>query len=95
LFYLDEIEKQKPDVVLLDNYFPWETWEEALGEEFLQQVLERNISTTIICISDYGMELMERYFSRENAYHKWVIKWWIANKNGAEIAHLMKKMVEK
>jgi hypothetical protein len=22
LFYLDEIEKQKPDVVLLDNYFP-------------------------------------------------------------------------
>jgi FixJ family two-component response regulator len=70
LSYLDEIIAKKPDVILLDNYFPLETREEALGEEFLEQLLERNITTTIICISDYGKKLLERYFARETAYQK-------------------------
>jgi response regulator of citrate/malate metabolism len=70
LSYLDEIVKTKPDFILLDNYFPGETREEALGEEFLEQLLEKKINTNIICISDYGKKLLDRYFAREKAYQK-------------------------
>ncbi len=87
--YLKEIIDQKPEVILLDNYFPGETREEALGEEFLEQILAKELKTSVICISDYGKKLMERYFAREEAYHKGVIKGRITSKDGREIAKLM------
>jgi FixJ family two-component response regulator len=92
LSYLEEIIETQPEIILLDNYFPGTTREEALGEEFLSQLLERNITTNIICISDYGKKLMERYFSREIAYQKGFIKGWIENKDGRQIANLIKEI---
>ena len=92
LSYLEEISKKKPEVILLDNFFPWETREEALGEEFLGQLLERKIKTKIICISDYGRTLLERYYSREAAYQNGFIQWRVESKDGKQIARLMKNL---
>lgn len=92
LSYLEEIAEKKPEIILLDNYFPWETREEALGEEFLSQLLERKIKTKIICISDYGKKLLERYFSREEAYKKGFIKGWGESKDGRAIAQILAKL---
>jgi len=92
LSYLEEILEKKPEVILLDNYFPGETREEALGEEFLGQLLERRIQTQIICISDYGQKLLERFFSREEAYEKGFIKGRVASKDGKEIAKILTRL---
>jgi len=91
LSYLNEIIAKKPEMILLDNYFPGETWEEALGEEFLAQLLTKKLKTKIICISDYGRKLMERYFAREEAYHKGIIHGRVSSKDWKEIARLMMK----
>ena len=92
LSYLDEIIAKKPEFILLDNYFPWETREEALGEEFLEQCLANNIKTNIICISDYGKKLLDRYFSRDTANQKWLIKGRVNSKDGKQIASLLSKI---
>jgi hypothetical protein len=58
----------------------------------LEQLLEKNIKTNIICISDYGKKLLERYFSRETAYQKWIIKGRVENKDGKSIANFLKRI---
>lgn len=89
LSYLDEIIDRKPDYILLDNFFPWETREEALGEEFLAKIIEKKLKTNIICISDYGQKLTERYFAREEATNIWLIKWRERSKDGKKMLDLI------
>lgn len=93
LIYLDEIVKKNPEYILLDNYFPGETREEALGETLLEQLLKKKLKANIICISDYGQKLMEKYFSRETAYQKWMIKGRISSKNWAQIAKFIEENI--
>jgi hypothetical protein len=61
-----------------------------LGEEFLLEFLQRNIKAKIICISDYGKKLLERYYAREDAYQKGFITGRASNKNGKEIVKMLK-----
>jgi len=89
--YVDEIEAKKPDYILLDNYFPWENREEALGDEFLSELLARQIKTKIVCISDYGKKLLERYYAREHAYQQGLITGRVSSKNGSEIARILQR----
>lgn len=66
LDFIDEIKND--DVILLDNFFPWEYREEPLWALFLHEILTRNINCKIIGISDYGERLLTRFDERENAY---------------------------
>lgn len=89
LDYLDQI--QDSDLILLDNYFPWKWWEEALGDEFLWKLLEAKKKINIVCISDYGERLLERYDNREKAYQEGLIIWFVKSKDGFEIGELLEK----
>jgi hypothetical protein len=44
----------------------------------------------IICISDYGKKLLERYYARDDAYQRGFIKGRATNKNGKEIVKMLK-----
>ncbi len=99
LEYLENIVKEQADYILLDNYFPWEYREEAKGDEFLQQFLEKaeqnkNIKTKIICISDYWISLLEKYEYRDIAHKKWYIVWFIPSKSSEDIANYLEKHLE-
>lgn len=39
LEFVDKI--QDWDIILLDNYFPWKWWEEAMGDVFLKEILRQ------------------------------------------------------
>lgn len=78
LEYINDIKSN--DLILLDNFFPWETREEPLWAEFLNQLLTKNIKCKIICISDYWKTLLDRYFEREMAYKNWNIIWFAPEK---------------
>ncbi|MDR0607202.1 MAG: hypothetical protein LBG52_02360 [Candidatus Peribacteria bacterium] len=54
------------------------------------EFLQRNIKAKIICISDYGKKLLERYYAREDAYQKGFITGRASNKNGKEIVKMLK-----
>ena len=45
LKYIDDIKNN--DLILLDNFFPWETREEPLWAEFLNLLLTKNINCKI------------------------------------------------
>lgn len=83
LKYIDDI--QSNDLILLDNFFPWETWEEPLWAEFLNQLLSKNIKCKIICISDYWKALLDRYFEREIAYKNWNIIGFAPDKTASSV----------
>lgn len=83
LEYADKINDE--DIVLLDNYFPWETREEPLWAYFLDKILERKINCKIICISDYWKRLVDQYFEREQAYNDWMILWFETDKNAESV----------
>ena len=87
LDYLEDIVNKEPDWILLDNYFPNRgSWrEEPLGDEFLQKLLPYKIKTKILCISDYGESLIERYDGRKQWVQSWLVKWFIASKDAKEI----------
>ncbi len=78
LDFVDEISND--DIVLLDNFFPWETREEPLWAEFLNRLFQKNIYCKIICISDYWKTLIDRFDERENAYKNWSIVWFAPEK---------------
>lgn len=65
------------DVILLDNYFPGLDGgrEEPLWVKVLEYLLEKNITTLVICISDYKEALLEKYPVRERAFSRWIVKW--------------------
>lgn len=81
--FVDKI--QNWAIILLDNYFPWWAWEEALGNDFLKELLEKNLKVKIICISDYGETLLEKYDHWKESYKKWVVIWFIPSKDWFEI----------
>lgn len=74
------------DIILLDNYFPWEWWEEPLGDLFLKEVLRIKKKVRIVCISDYGERLLERYDHWKEAYDQGLIIGFITSKDGEDIA---------
>lgn len=86
LEFIDEI--QDWDIVLLDNYFPWTWWEEALGDVFLWELMQKDKKVRIVCISDYGERLLERYDNWEKAYQGWLVIEFITSKNGFDIGEL-------
>lgn len=86
---VDEI--QNWDIILLDNYFPWNDWEEPLWEKFLEEYTRKWLSCKIICISDYGKVLLDRYTYWDEVYNKWDIIWFVPNKDPNEIINIIKK----
>ena len=79
LEFVDKI--QNWDIILLDNYFPWKWWEEALGDDFLKELMQKKKKIRIVCISDYGEKLLERYEYRKEAYEKGLVIGFVKNKD--------------
>ncbi len=81
------------DVILLDNYFPgvagWR--EEPLWVKVLEYLLEKNITTPVICVSDYKEKLLEKYPIRERAFSAWIIRWF-PSKDAQKIQKILKKI---
>ena len=86
--FIDEIKNW--DIILLDNYFPWETWEEPIWDDFLQLYIDKWLRCKIICISDYWKVLLDKYINRDLVNQKWDIIWWTTTKDAEEIANLLK-----
>lgn len=84
--FVDKI--QNWDIILLDNYFPWNWWEEALWDDFLWELMQKDKKVKIICISDYGERLLERYEYRGKAYEKRLVIGFVKNKDWFEIGEL-------
>ena len=76
LSYIDQIEKTNPDYILLDNYFPNRSsgWEEPLGAYLLEEIINRDIKTKVVCISDYREKLVDRYEPRQQAVLSHLVK---------------------
>lgn len=89
LEFIDEI--QDWAIILLDNYFPWKWWEEALGDDFLKELMQNKKQVRIVCISDYGERLLERYEYRKEAYEKGLIIGFVKSKDWFEIGELFLK----
>lgn len=89
--FLDKV--KDGDIILLDNFFPWETREEPLWDEFLGKYLNLWLSCKIICISDYGKALIDRYVNRDIAYKKWDIAWWETSKDWERIESRLIKLL--
>lgn len=85
--YLDKINDW--DIILLDNFFPWETWEEPLWETFLWWYINRQLRCKIICISDYWRRLSDEYLNRNYLSERWDILWFVPDKNGETISKLI------
>lgn len=83
LEFVDEIKDW--DIILLDNYFPWNWWEEALGDNFLWELMQKKKKVRIVCISDYWEKLLERYEYRKEAYEKGLVIGFVKSKDGFEI----------
>ncbi len=86
--FIDEIKNW--DIILLDNYFPWETWEESLWDDFLKLYIEKSLTCKIICISDYWTVLLDKYVNRDLVDKKWDIIGRVTSKDTAEILELLK-----
>lgn len=89
LEFIDEI--QDWAIILLDNYFPWKWWEEALGDDFLKELMQNKKQVRIVCISDYGERLLERYEYRKEAYEKRLIIGFVKSKDWFGIGELFLK----
>lgn len=86
--FIDKIKNW--DIILLDNYFPWETREEPIWDDFLQLYTDKWLSCKIICISDYWKVLLDKYMFWDSVNQKWDIIWWITTKDAEEMANLLK-----
>lgn len=86
--FIEEI--QNWDIILLDNYFPWETREEPIWDKFLEKYIEKWLSCKIICISDYWKVLLDKYSSREEVDRRWDIVWYIPSKEPEKILKFLK-----
>ena len=89
LEFIDEI--QDWAIILLDNYFPWKWWEEALGDDFLKELMQNKKQVRIVCVSDYGERLLERYEYWKEAYEKGLIIGFVKSKDWFEIGELFLK----
>lgn len=88
ILFIEEI--QNGDIILLDNYFPWEKREEPLWDEFLQKYIEKWLMCKIICISDYWKVLCDKYIGWDLVNKKWDIIWYIPSKEPEEILKLLR-----
>lgn len=77
------------DIVLLDNYFPWEYMEEPLWDDFLWQYLKLWYECKIICLSNVGERIIQRFEQRCRVYNKWDIMWFVWNKDPEKIAEII------
>lgn len=87
LNFLEEICRLQPEYILLDNFFPGQgnDREQPLGDAFLEQLLQRHISTKVICISDYGTKLLDNYYFWDEAYKQWLIVGRVPSKQASDI----------
>ena len=90
LEFLNNIKEN--DLILLDNFFPWETREEPLWAEFLNKLIEKNITCKVICISDYWKLLIDRYFERDQAVNDWIVIWFAPDKSVNSIKEILTKI---
>lgn len=79
------------DIILLDNYFPGKTREEAAGGRFLCDYLEKGLKCKIICISDYGKRLAEMYNERYEVDQRGYIIGYVPDKDPETIKALILK----
>ena len=98
------------DIILLDNFFPWEKWEEAewdrflihlidrwespLWNDFINAISKKKRSIKILCISDYWEILLERFDWWNKAYRNWLIYWFIPSKSPNEIIDKLQTLIE-
>ncbi len=94
LIYIPEIIKTKPEYILLDNYFPnRSSWrDESLGDEFMQEYIRLWLTSKIICISDYGKTLIDRYDGRADGYARGYIYDFIDTKNPEDIRKCLERV---
>lgn len=82
----------KVDVILLDNYFPWDSgWEEPLWCDVLEYLLQHNYTKKIVCISDYRKRLLDRYSIWNTAYERGLV-FWFPSKDIDTIAEVLHDM---
>lgn len=77
--YIDKI--QDGDLIILDNYFPWDWgWESELWDIFLWEYLKKWLECKIICISDYGKTLVDKFCNWDIVNQNGDIIWWYPDK---------------
>ena len=86
--YLSEIKDW--DIILLDNYFPWEYREEPLWDDFLRQYLKLWLNCKIICLSNVWERITQRFEQRCLVNNKWDIYWFVPSKDAKEIADIIR-----
>ena len=86
--YLADI--KSGDIILLDNYFPWDYREEPLWDDFLWQYLKLWYDCKIICLSNVWERVVQRFEQWCRTYNKWDIIWFVSNKDVSEIANILK-----
>ena len=89
--YLSKIKNW--DIVLLDNFFPWEVREEPLWDDFLWQYLKLWYECKIIWISDYWKHLTKRFEQRCIAYNQGHVIWFVSSKDWKEIAEMIAELI--
>lgn len=62
--------------------------DDALGDNFLNELMKKKKKVRIVCISDYGERLLERYDNWETAYKQWYIIGFVKSKDGFKIGEL-------
>ena len=85
--YLSNI--KNGDIILLDNYFPWEYREESLWNDFLWQYLKLDLHCKIICLSNVWEKVIQRFEWWCRAYNRWDIIWFVPNKDVEEIVKIL------
>ena len=91
--YLAEIKNW--DIILLDNYFPWDYREEPLWDDFLRQYLKLDLDCKIICLSNVGQRIIQRFEQRCLVYNRWDIIGFVSNKDPDEIAEIIRPFIKK
>jgi hypothetical protein len=91
MWIIEKIDKDY--MILLDNYFPWNPYEEPLWDIFLQKLLKTGKDYKIICISDRWKRLIEEYEWWQKAEQNWWVVWWCPNKDGNEVYKAIKELM--
>lgn len=87
IHYLAEI--KNGDIILLDNYFPWEYREEPLWDDFLWQYLKLWLECKIICLSNVWERITKRFEQRCLVYNKWDIIGFVPSKDPNGISDII------
>jgi len=85
--FLSEIKSW--DIILLDNYFPWDYWESPLWDDFLWQYLKLNLHCKIVCLSNLWERIVQRFEQWCRVYTQWDVIGFVPNKDAKEIAEIL------